>query len=188
MMGDGDAGGFDHAEGNAVAEEHETGAVEEVARGVVEAVVAHDLQAGIAGGGHGDAVDAVGFTDVGFPIGDIAPGGEIGAGTVEEEIAGVDDFPVFGDDEFREAAEEHGLDAVGDGGGPEDDFGGGKISFEEREHAGRVADVADVHGLPGGAEDDARCARGGGGGADGGDQGGGECGGRGGEKVAAIHG
>ncbi|MFM9148644.1 MAG: polysaccharide pyruvyl transferase family protein, partial [Verrucomicrobiota bacterium] len=51
---------------------------------------------------------------------------------------------------------EHLLDAVVDVGRPEGDLRLGEVPLQQRQHSRRVRDVADVHGLPGGTQHDAR--------------------------------
>ena len=146
-----------------------------------------------------DAVDAVGFADVFCEGGDVFRGDERRAGAVEEEISpreGVGERGVGGGavgpngalDDFQvgETAVLHRDHFRGEiAGGPEAHLGGRQLFFDEGEDARRVGDVADVHDLPRGAEQNARGTPGRRGGAEGGDEGGGggRC-----EKGAAVHG
>ncbi len=107
----------------------------------------------------GDAGDAVGLAGLLGPEAD-AGGGEAGAGAVEEEVMGGEGFVAGGiarrdDFQLGETLHEKLVHAVVHAAGPEGDVVFGEVFFEEVEHAGGVGDVSDVHGLPGGAEEDA---------------------------------
>ena len=71
----------------------------------------------------------------------------------------VDDGVAFalgqGNLQFRKAAAQNGFDSAINTAWPECHFSGGAMLFEQGQHAGSMRDVADVHGLPRGAEQDA---------------------------------
>ena len=134
-------------QGYAVAEEHETRSAEKLRRFLARVREC-------------DARDAKRFARLLVPLGDILLRDEAGPGAVQHEVAllqsGKNILAALDDLELGETLHQHLSHAIVHAAGPEPDFRIRHVLFQQMQHPRRVRDVADVHRLPRGTQDDAR--------------------------------
>src|SRR5687768_8989278 len=117
-----------------------------------------------------DAINAERFAGEFYESGDIPGRDERSAGTMQQEVCFSDgafevriaDGAIFTDGAFNDAqlwkaAVFHRDDFRREiAGGPQDYFRFGKVTFKQGEHARCMGNIADVHDLPGRAQENAR--------------------------------